>query len=157
MVVSSIETKTPKRSRIETRSIEPKEMERIRLKYSGASPVRLTQRVAARIVKNAERATTSLKYIAKSSTTYPSPKKLPSNRIARSTAVTAKAAREPKAASPVVSPKARGLKTPTMRTMTEKTKATISGKSATKVPAVVPTSYLLLWPRPTRRWVAERL
>src|SRR5918999_780199 len=71
IVASSIATKMPKRSRIETRSIAPTPTERIRVRYSGASPVPPAQRAAARIVKNADRATISLKYNAKSSTTYP--------------------------------------------------------------------------------------
>src|SRR5215218_364203 len=73
--------KTPKRSRIETRSTEPRTTERMSVRYSGASPVSPDQRAAARTAKNAEAPTMILKYSAKLSTTNPSPKKLPENQV----------------------------------------------------------------------------
>jgi hypothetical protein len=51
----------PKRSRIETRSIEPRTTERMSVRYSPASPVYPDQRAAARTAKKAEPPTMSLK------------------------------------------------------------------------------------------------
>jgi hypothetical protein len=74
MVASSMARKMPKRSRMETRSVEPSTTERISVRYSGASPVWPDQRAAASTAKKAEPATISLKYSAKPSTTKPPPK-----------------------------------------------------------------------------------
>jgi hypothetical protein len=74
--------KTPKRSRMETSRMEPRTTERIRVRYSGASPVPPDHRAAARTAKNALPAITSLKYSAKLSTTYPPPKNSPENPAA---------------------------------------------------------------------------
>src|SRR5919112_646197 len=46
MVASSMARKMPKRSRMETRSVEPSTTERISVRYSGASPVWPDQRAA---------------------------------------------------------------------------------------------------------------
>jgi hypothetical protein len=135
--------KRPKRSRIETRRIEPSTTERMRVRYSPASPVCPDQRAAARITKNAEPATISLKYSAKPSTTNPPPKKLPENPMMRSTAALPNTAREPRAARPATSPMLRSANTPTMRTRIKKPVATSSGRSARKASPVTVTSYPL--------------
>jgi hypothetical protein len=53
--------KMPKRSRIETRSIEPTTTDRMSVRYSPASPVYPDQLAAASTAKNAEAPTISLK------------------------------------------------------------------------------------------------
>ena len=136
IVASSSATKIPNKSRIETRSIDPSETERMSVRYSGMSPVRSAHRAAARIAKNADPETISLKYSAKPSTTKPSPKKLPSKPARSRTTVLPKIATAPNAAIPATRPVARSVNTPTINVATRKKKATNSGIRPINVCAV---------------------
>ena len=127
---------------METSRMDPKTTERIRVRYSGASPVPPDHRAAASTAKNALPEITSLKYSAKLSTTYPPPKNSPSNPEASSAAALPKTASVPRAASTATSPTLFSKKTPIRRTSTANPNATSSGRIATKVCPVI-TSFLL--------------